>query len=242
MISDQVETDFELGYAVTLEGTLTILDTIRKLGDYLPRLVFASSIDGYRPFQPEPVANEPNNSITSNSYATQKAIEELLEDSTRKGVLTATSIRLPTIVIRPGPPDSTVSSFLSSIVREPLYGRETELSVSKNSLFTIASWHAAVGYLIYAALYVPILPGDRVLAMPGISLTVQQMVDALGRVAGNEVVQRIRYAPIPIVMQIVDGGPATLVAQGSLELGFQSDESSFEAILIHYMKEEGLLS
>lgn len=231
-LTDAVEIDVELGYAVILQGTLTILETIRKQANYTPRLVFASSLMNYRSVESQ--------DVSGNASATQKAIEELCEDFTRKGVLTATSIRLPVIVIRPGPPNATALSFLSSILREPLHGQETVLSVSTNSVFTIASWHAAVNCLLHAVLYKAVLPGDRVLAMPGFTLTIQQMIDALERVAGNQVVQRIRRASNPTEMEMLNGYPRQLEARRALELGFSSTDESFEAILLQYMKEEDL--
>jgi nucleoside-diphosphate-sugar epimerase len=234
-MTDQFAADVEVGFAVILEESFLLLDTMRKLGDYKPRLVFASSMDCYHP--PQRIANQANTSSTSQT--TQKAIEELLEDSTRKGVLTATSIRLPIIVIRPDTSDTVAYSYLSSILCDAWQGKGTELSISKQSLFTIASCRAAVGCLLHAALYEPVLPTDRILIMPGISLTVEQMINTLDRVAGKEVAQRIRYASTE--MECGSNLPLNIDTQRARELGFPSDESFDDILLPGTVRErEGL--
>ena len=50
------------------------------------------------------------------SYGTQKAMADLLlGDSARKGFVDGRSVRLPTIVVRPGKPNVAASSFASGI-------------------------------------------------------------------------------------------------------------------------------
>lgn len=46
--------------------------------------------------------------------------ELLINDYTRKGFVDGLCVRLPTICIRPGKPNKAASSFVSSIIREPL--------------------------------------------------------------------------------------------------------------------------
>lgn len=61
--------------------------------------------------------------LPQSSYGAQKAMcELLLSDVRRKGGVEARAVRLPTVVVRPGKPNSATSSFCSSIVREPLKG------------------------------------------------------------------------------------------------------------------------
>ena len=49
------------------------------------------------------------------------------------------SIRLPTIVIRPGKPNKASSGFFSSILREPLSGQEAVLPVSESPIRYVAA-------------------------------------------------------------------------------------------------------
>ena len=60
-----------------------------------------------------------------------KAICELLvNDYTRKGFVDGRSARLPTVVIRPGQPNTAASSWVSGIFREPLNGIECIVPVA----------------------------------------------------------------------------------------------------------------
>ena len=75
--------------------------------------------------------------------------------------------------------------------------------------------------------------------MPGISLSVREMVDALERVAGKQVTQLIQHKPDPFILDIVDAWPKAFEAKRALELGFQPD-ASYDDIILAFMKEEGL--
>ena len=48
--------------------------------------------------------------------------ELLVNDYSRKGYVDGLVLRLPTICVRPGKPNRAASSFVSSIIREPLQG------------------------------------------------------------------------------------------------------------------------
>jgi nucleoside-diphosphate-sugar epimerase len=149
-------------------------------------------------------------------------------------------IRLPTIVVRPGKPNKAASSFFSGIIREPLAGQEAILPVSE----TVRHWHAsprsAVGFLIHAAG----LDGERLgtrrnLSMPGVSVTVGEQIEALRRVAGDNVAKRIRREPDPTIIRIVDGWPRNFKPDRALALGFRADKSFDDIILTHIEDELG---
>ena len=73
-----------------------------------------------------PVVPENMALLPQSSYGTEKAIAELLvSDYSRRGFVDGISCRLPTVAIRPGKPNSALSSFVSGIVREPLAGLES---------------------------------------------------------------------------------------------------------------------
>lgn len=56
--------------------------------------------------------------------------ELLINDYSRKGFVDGIVLRLPTICIRPGKPNRAASSFVSSIIREPLHGEGSICPVS----------------------------------------------------------------------------------------------------------------
>ncbi len=243
VVSGEAEADFEKGYRVNLDGTRALLDAVRTgytADGYHPRLVVTSSIAVYGAPLPEPIPEDFHHTPLT-SYGTQKAIGELLlADYTRRGFVDGIGIRLPTICIRPGRPNKAASGFFSSILREPLVGQEAILPVPE----TVRHWHAsprsAVEFLIRAAT----LNGEdvgprRTLAMPGLSATVGEQIDALRRVAGSRAVRLIRREPDESIMRIVQTWAMALDATRALRLGFAAEGSFDEIIRVHIEDELG---
>ena len=239
VVSGEAEADFEKGYRVNLDGTRLLLDAIRALDDgYCPRVVFASSIAVYGGPFPDVIGDD-YATTPHTSYGTQKAIDELLlADYTRRGFLDGFGIRLPTICVRPGAPNKAASGFFSSIIREPLNGQEAVLPVPDDVRHWHASPRAAVGFLLHAATMDTAELGDRrCLMMPGVSVTVAEQIEALGAVAGDEVVRLIRREPDETVRRIIADWPRQFDTQRANALGFRA-ESSFEEIIRVYVEDE----
>jgi nucleoside-diphosphate-sugar epimerase len=243
VVSGEAEADFDKGYRVNLDGTRNLLEAIRSAHEadgYRPRLVFASSIAVYGAPLPEPIPDD-HHLTPLTSYGTQKAIGELLlGDYTRRGFVDGIGIRLPTICIRPGKPNAAASGFFSGILREPLVGQEAVLPVPE----TVRHWHAsprsAVGFLVRAATIDSELVGPhRTLAMPGLSATVGEQIEALRRVAGERAVRLIRREPDETIMGIVANWATGLDATRARALGFTAESSFDEIIRVHIEDELG---
>ena len=237
VVSGEAETDFDKGYRVNLDGTRALLEEIRAAG-YKPKVVFTSSIAVYGAPFPASIGDEFQLTPLT-SYGTQKAISELLlADYNRRGILDGVGIRLPTICVRPGKPNKAASGFFSGIIREPLAGQEALLPVSESVRHTHASPRAAVEFLIHAAGLTREQLGPRInLAMPGVSCTVGEQIDALRRVAGDKVAARIRRAPDELVQRIVSGWAERLDAKRARDLGFKA-ETSFDDIVRAHIEDE----
>jgi D-erythronate 2-dehydrogenase len=239
IVSGEAEADFEKGYRINLDGTQRLLEAIRKVGDgYKPRLVFTSSIAVFGAPFPDKIGDEFFHTPLT-SYGTQKAIGELLlADYSRRGFLDGVGIRLPTIVVRPGKPNKAASGFFSGILREPLSGQEAILPVSDDVRHWVASPRAAVHFLEHAAgLDTSSLGARRNLTMPGLSVTVGEMIAALGRVAGEKAVSLIRREPDPIIVKIVAGWPRDFEPRRALSLGFKA-EPDMETIIRAHIEDE----
>jgi nucleoside-diphosphate-sugar epimerase len=238
VVSGEAETDFEKGYRVNLDGTRLLLEAIRALDGYCPRVVFASSIAVFGAPFPETIGDD---FVTAplTSYGTQKAIcELLLSDYTRRGFLDGVGIRLPTVCVRPGAPNLAASGFFSNIIREPLNGREAVLPVPDDVRHWHASPRAAVAFLLHAATIESDALGDRrCLTMPGVSATVAEQIEALRSVAGDQVVKLIRREPDDSVQRIIANWPRHFDARRAHALGFRA-ESSFEEIIHVYVDDE----
>jgi nucleoside-diphosphate-sugar epimerase len=230
VVSGEAEADTDLGYRVNLDGARAVLEACRALGT-CPRLVFASSLAVYGGALP-PAVGEDTPLTPQTSYGTQKAIGELMvNDYSRKGFVDGRALRLPTVVVRPGRPNRAASTFASSIIREPLSGRETVCPVSPGTVMALASPRRVVDALLRAH----DLPGDafgasRSLQLPGFSVAVGEMAAAVRRAGGEQAYTRIRWEPDPLIQRIVSGWPQALAAQRAAALGFAADNGMDEVV------------
>lgn len=237
VVSAAAEADFDLGMRVNLHGTLAVLEACRAL-PRPPRLVFTSSIASFGGPLPE-VVDDTTAQTPQSSYGIQKAVGELLvNDYTRKGFLDGRAIRLPTIVVRPGKPNKAASSFASGIIREPLSGIDMVCPVSPETRLAILSPRQAIAAFLLAH----DLPGDawghtRSLNVPGLSVTVAEMVTALRRVAGDGPVGHIHWQPDATIQRIIGSWPGAFTSARALRLGFQAD-ASMEDIVRAFLEDD----
>ena len=230
VVSGGAEADFDLGYHVNMDGTWKLLEAARKLKKP-PRIVYTSSVAAFGGALPE-VLDDSTTPAPQTSYGTQKVIGEyLVADYTRKGFIDGRSLRLPTIVVRPGKPNLAASSFASGIIREPLAGVACDCPVPD----TTGVWILSPRRVVEAFLHAHDLPSSawpttRVVNLPGITLTVRQMIDAMGRVAGRETVSRVKFVPDARIQGIVKTWPVRFRTDRALAMGFKADDD-FDSIV-----------
>ncbi|MBL4722070.1 MAG: SDR family oxidoreductase [Alphaproteobacteria bacterium] len=230
VVSSGAEADFDLGMNVNFDGTRTVLEVCRKL-ETPPRLIFASSVAAYGGDMPD-VIQDSTIQRPQTSYGVQKAMCELLvNDYTRKGFIDGRTLRLPTIVVRPGKPNKAASTWASSIIREPLQGQEAICPVSGNQAMWCLSPRRVVDAFVRAAS----LSGDeiganRAIGISGTTYTVREMLDALVSVAGTQMLDRIRWEPDSGIQAIVSGWPTHFNPVRGMSLGFSYDKSMVEII------------
>ncbi len=164
--------------------------------------------------------------------------EALLADYSRRGFFDGIGIRLPTISVRPGPPNAAASGFFSGIIREPLAGTPAVLPVSREVRHSHASPRTAIEYMLHAAeLDSAALGARRNLTMPGVSVTVGEQIEALTRVAGPEAEALIAESPDPTIAEIVSGWPERFDTRRALDLGFVPDQS-YDDIIRAYIEDD----
>jgi nucleoside-diphosphate-sugar epimerase len=237
VVSGAAEADFDLGMRVNIDATRRLLEACRALARP-PKFVFASSVAVFGGRLPDPVPDDaPLHPQTS--YGTQKAIAELLvDDMTRKGYLDGRSLRLPTVTVRPGKPNRAASSFASGIVREPLAGLDGECPVGPEARMWVISPRAVIDNLIIghdapAAAF----DGARAVNVPGLCVSVGEMVEALREVAGAEVAAHVRWQRDPVIDRMVSTWPARFAAARGLALGMHGDRD-FAAIVRAYIDDD----
>ena len=237
VVSGQAEADFDLGMKINLDASRLLLETCRAVG-HKPRVVFTSSVAVYGGQLPDVVRDDTALNPQS-SYGTQKAIGELLlNDFSRKGFVDGRVLRLPTISVRPGKPNKAASSFASGIIREPLKGEEAICPVSPALRLWLLSPRRAIAALIAGhELSGAALGNSRTINLPGLSVSVADMVAALEKVGGPEAVARIRFVPDQAVERIVQSWPGAWDDSRARALGLEGD-TDFESVIRAHVEDE----
>ncbi|MGI9394445.1 MAG: D-erythronate dehydrogenase [Boseongicola sp.] len=243
IVSGEAESNFSLGWDVNGHAFWTFLAAVRAEHldsdrTWRPRVVFTSSIAVFGSPYPDQISDE-FLSAPQTSYGAQKAISELLlSDYSRKGFIDGLSIRLPTICVRPGKANLAASSFFSGIIREPLNGVEALLPVPTDVRHWHASPRAAAGFLRHAGtLDLEKVAPRRALNLPGVSCTVEEQIEALRDIAGNDVVALIKPEPDETIMRIVQGWPRDFAPKRAIDLGFRA-ENDFHQIIQTYIDDD----
>ena len=234
IVSGQAEADFELGMRINLDASRLLLDICRELG-HKPKVVFTSSVAVYGGKLPD-VVQDTTALNPQSSYGAQKAIGELLlNDYSRRGFVDGRVLRLPTISVRPGKPNKAASSFASGIIREPLNGEAAVCPVATDLRLWLLSPRGAIASLIAGhELAGEMFGASRTVNLPGLSVSVGEMIAALEDVAGSEVTARISYAPDPAIERIVKSWPGAWDTARAEALGLTADVD-FASIIRAYM-------
>jgi nucleoside-diphosphate-sugar epimerase len=239
VVSGQAEQEFDLGMRINFDATRTLLERIRALGTQ-PRFVMTSSVAVFGGSLP---ATVPDSQVWApqSSYGTEKALADLLlADYSRRGFVDGRSLRMPTIVVRPGKPNRAASSFASGIIREPINGIEAVCPVAPETVLWLMSPDRAIDNLLHGnALEKEKLVQGRVINMPGLSVSVDEMLASLRRIAGSAVANRVRMERDPAVERIVTSWPGNFSADYARSLGFVFD-SDFDNVVRAFIADNGM--
>ena len=241
-VSGECEADFELGLRANLDSTRALLDALRARvqgGAPPTRLVFSSSVAVFGPDAAvplPPLVADDTLPAPQTSYGAQKLIcEHLIADYTRKGFIDGRAARLMTVTVRPGKPNGAASSFFSGIIREPLAGEEAVLPVALDVAHPVSSPQRTVqGLLAVYEASREAFVGRLALNLPGLNVTVQQMLDALEAVAGPKVRARVKLQRDERIAGIVANWPRGATAARAAALGLLP-ETQFEDIVRQYI-------
>jgi D-erythronate 2-dehydrogenase len=228
------ETDLDTGWAVNLHLPLRLLEACRRLKSGT-RFVYASSIAVFGGELPDRVSDN-QVQTPQTSYGTAKSVTELLiNDYSRHGFVDGRALRLPIVLIRPGGPTQAVSDRLASLVREPLSGRPAVSPVSGATRFPVASVQQIARNLVRLHdVPASVFGSSRAVNQPGLTVSVDDMVAALGRVARPEAAGRVGIDPVAAIQAVVDGWPTEFVTTVNLNPPLQPDPD-FDTIVRQYL-------
>jgi D-erythronate 2-dehydrogenase len=237
IVSGQAEADFDLGMRINLDASRALLDACRAAGN-CPKVVFTSSVAVYGGKLPDVVQDDTALNPQS-SYGMQKAIGEMLvNDYSRRGFIDGRVLRLPTISVRPGKPNKAASSFASSIIREPLNGEEAICPVPPDTRLWLLSPRQAIASLVKGHdLPAAALGASRIVNLPGVSVSVGEMIAALGRAGGKDAVGRLRHEHDATVARIVGSWPAAWDTSRAHALGLNAD-ANIDGIIRAYIEDD----
>jgi nucleoside-diphosphate-sugar epimerase len=225
--SAECEANFDLGMRSNIDTTRGLLDGLRLSGS-MPRFIFASSVAvfGGTPYHPLPeFITDATAPLPQSSYGIQKFIcEQLVSDYSRRGFIDGRVARLMTVAVRPGRPNGAASSFLSSIVREPLHGETAICPVPLEMSVAVASPDRAIeGLLAVAEADPAVLAGQRTINLPALTVRVGEILDTLQAVGGPAARALVREEIDPAIQRIVGAWPARFATPLANRLGLQHD-------------------
>ncbi len=230
VVSAGAEADFDLGYRVNLLGTIGVLERARELGagrDRPVRVVFASSLATHGSAAGGRTVDASAAQRPETSYGVQKACGELLvNDYHRRGFVEGWTLRLPTVVVRPGAPNRAASGFASGIIREPLTGVDTVCPVDPATVMAVISPRRVID-AFDRLLDLPgdALGADRTIPLPGLGMRVADAIAAVRAEGGDRPLGTVRFDPDPEIQRIVDSWPARIESAPAEALGMGGDES-----------------
>lgn len=235
VVSGEAEADFDLGMRVNVDGSRFLLEACRAAG-HVPRVVFTSSVAVFGPLEHGETIDDRTATEPRSSYGMEKAVAELLlRDYSRRGFVDGIVLRLPTVSVRPGQPNRAASSFASGIIREPLNGLPSTCPVRADVGLWLHSPRAAVANLHLAASMPRLV--NPVVNLPGLAVTVGEMIGELRRLEGDEVARLVEWSRDPAIEAIVANWPARWDDSTARKLGFVGDES-MEAVIRAYVADE----
>jgi nucleoside-diphosphate-sugar epimerase len=240
IMSSGSEVDFDLGMKVNLHATIALLEALRQTASHASqkgkppiRVIYASSQAVYG--QPLPaIIDESVLPTPEGSYGAQKHIcETLINDYTRKGFLDGLSTRFPTISVRPGKPTQAASSFLSGMIREPVDGKECVIPLKDRSFKSWLCSPKTLAENLVLALSMNLEKLEkhkRVVNIPGIGVTIQEMMDALAKVAGEDKLKLLSEKTDTDMERILRSWGTTFDNTLAYSLGFKEDVSFEQAV------------
>jgi nucleoside-diphosphate-sugar epimerase len=160
------------------------------------RFVFASTIGVYGTPLPRAI-DEQTMTAPTMSYGAHKLIGEILvSDYSRRRFIEGRVLRLPGIVARPPQASGLLSAFMSNLIRELSAGRNFICPVAADGMAWWMSRTRVVDNILHAAAFDASRHDfQRVWLLPVLHASIGDVVQAIGRVYGVDVRNKITYQP-----------------------------------------------
>lgn len=165
----------------------------------------------------------PEGTYGAHKYST----EIIVNDMHRKGFIDAFTVRFPTVVVRPGAPSYAAPSFLSGMIREPMKGEECVIPLTDRTYRTyVCSPSSTIENLVRVLNLKSdaLPPHQRHIMFPGISATIQDMMDALAKYGGEDKLKLLKEETNPVFERILRSWPEDFDPSTPDRLGLLRDD------------------
>ncbi|KAI1470609.1 NAD(P)-binding protein [Daldinia caldariorum] len=241
IMSAGAEADWDLSLRVNVDSVRDLLLALKaRFPGVIVRVVYSSSQAVYgRPLPDGPVPNGVAPTPESTYGAHKLMTEVLINDMHRRGFIDAFSLRFPTVAVRPGAPTNAASSFLSGMIREPMKGAESVIPLEDRSFRSFITSPAVLQENLIRVLNMDSYSGSlrrhiRHINVPGISVSIQELMDALAKYGGEDKLKYLREETDPRLERILRSWVPEMDTTTSLELGLIKDESA-DSIVKQYI-------
>jgi D-erythronate 2-dehydrogenase len=244
MVSGECEERFDDALRVNLDGGRNIFEAARAAVGR-PRVVFASSVACYGGLDMSGMMSDLTKQLPQTTYGMTKAIcEMMVNDHTRKGHFDGRSVRLPTVIIRPGRPNAAASSWASGMFREPLNGEPCLLPIRRDQPHPMTGYRTVIeSFIALAEIAEEKLGKDRAYVLPAHRVTPFIAEKVIAEIAAA---RGIMLGPIidafdARIQSIVDNWPQQVDGSRAIALGLPQPPA-LEEIVRHYLNDFGPLS
>lgn len=241
MVSGECEERFDDALRVNLDGGRHIFEAARAAAGRR-RVIFASSVACYGGLDMSGLMSDLTKQLPQTTYGMTKAIcEMLVNDHTRKGHFDGRSVRLPTVIIRPGKPNAAASSWASGMFREPLNGEPCLLPIRRDQPHPMTGYRTVIeSFIALAEVPEDKLGKDRAYVLPAHRVTPQIAEKVITQVASE---RGLNLGPIvdafdARIQGIVDNWPQQVDGSRAAALGVPQPPP-LEEIVRQYLEDFG---
>ncbi|KAF3056562.1 hypothetical protein GL218_06502 [Daldinia childiae] len=220
------EANYDLSLKVNVESVKTLLLALRIKNPGV-RVIYSSSQAVYGQPLP-PVITDDVTPTPEGTYGAHKLLNEIfINDMHRKGFIDAFILRFPTVCVRPGLPSNAAPSFVSGMIREPMKGEECVIPLKDRSLRMFLCAPSTLQENLVRILNMDSnkLPKHiRHINIPGVSGTIQDLMDGLAKYGGEDKLKLLREETKPELERILRSWPQDFDMTTPLKLGLKRDE------------------
>ncbi|KAI1489368.1 hypothetical protein F5X96DRAFT_641125 [Biscogniauxia mediterranea] len=220
------EANFDLSLKVNVNSVRDLLLALRETNPGV-RVIYSSSQAVYGQPMPPKVTDDVT-PTPEGTYGAHKLLTEIfVNDMHRKGFIDAFILRFPTVVVRPGLPSNAASSFLSGMIREPMKGEECVIPLKDRSFRSFLCSPSSLQENLIRVLNMEStkLPKHiRHINIPGVSATVQELMDGLAKYGGEDKLKFIKEETVPELERILRSWAQDFDTTTPLRLGLVKDE------------------